>query len=203
MRRQADEPARLIHVVSLNRVKGRPTLLRALAQIGQEPQAFLVDIVGEVSSRHEAGPVAVLESAAVGVPTVGTAVGHVVEWAPEAALAVPVGDAQSLAAALRQMLTDEAFRLRLARAALDLACGSGRYARLLAEGRAAMVLALEIIQGGHGRAVFSRGARRRIDIRHIAVDQDGAKAAVVRADAPQKTGPRQRYCRRGHHRRTP
>ncbi len=70
-----------------------------------------------VSSRHEAGPVAVLEAAAVGVPTVGTAVGHVAEWAPEAALAVPVGDAHSLAAALRQVLADEALRLRLARAA--------------------------------------------------------------------------------------
>jgi glycosyltransferase involved in cell wall biosynthesis len=157
--RRADEPARLIHVASLNRVKDQPTLLRALAQLAQGPQAFRLDIVGEdtlagetqrlahelgiadrlsfhgfmtqrqllplmqaahvhvVSSRHEAGPVAVLEAAAVGVPTVGTAVGHVVEWAPEAALAVPVGDAQSLATALGQVLTDEALRLRLARAA--------------------------------------------------------------------------------------
>jgi glycosyltransferase involved in cell wall biosynthesis len=157
--RRLDEPARLIHVASLNRVKDQPTLLRALAQLARGPQAFQLDIVGEdtlageiqrlagelgladrirfhgfmtqrqllplmqaahvqvVSSRHEAGPVAVLEAAAVGVPTVGTAVGHVVEWAPGAAVAVPVGDAQSLAAALRQVLADEAFRLRLARAA--------------------------------------------------------------------------------------
>lgn len=70
-----------------------------------------------VSSRHEAGPVAVVEAAAVGVPTVGTAVGHAAEWAPDAAIAVPVGDAQSLAAALRLVLTDEELRLRLARAA--------------------------------------------------------------------------------------
>jgi glycosyltransferase involved in cell wall biosynthesis len=156
--RRSEEPARLLHVASLNRVKDQPTLLRALAQLAQG-QGFLVDIVGEdllagavqrlarelglagrisfhgfmtqrqllplmqeahvlvVSSRHEAGPVAVLEAAAVGVPTVGTAVGHVAEWAPQAALAVPVGDAQSLAAALRLVLTDEELRLRLARAA--------------------------------------------------------------------------------------
>lgn len=157
--RRKDEPARLIHVASLNRVKDQPTLLRALAQLARKQQAFHVDIVGEdtlggsiqrlayelglaervrfhgfmtqrqllplmqaahvlvVSSRHEAGPVAVLEAAAMGVPTVGTAVGHVLEWAPEAALAVPVGDGQSLAAALSQVLSDEALRLRLARAA--------------------------------------------------------------------------------------
>lgn len=157
--RRADEPARLIHVASLNRVKDQPTLLRALAQLAQSPKDFQVDIVGEdtlggamqrlarelgltgrvrfhgfmtqrqllpmmqaahvlvVSSRHEAGPVAVLEAAALGVPTVGTAVGHLAEWAPEAALAVPVGDEQSLAAALSQVLADEPFRLRLARAA--------------------------------------------------------------------------------------
>ena len=48
--------------------------------------------VSVISSRHEAGPVVALEAAAVGVPTVGTAVGHIAEWAPDAALAVPVGD---------------------------------------------------------------------------------------------------------------
>ena len=157
--RRAGEPARLIHVASLNRVKDQPTLLRALAHLARGPDAFEMDIVGEdtlggaiqrlahelgladrvrfngfltqrelrplmqaahvlvVSSRHEAGPVAVLEAAAVGVPTVGTAVGHVAEWAPDAALAVPVGCGQSLAAALRQVLCDEALRLRLAHAA--------------------------------------------------------------------------------------
>jgi len=67
-----------------------------------------------ISSRHEAGPLAVLEAATVGVPTVGTAVGHVAEWAPNAALAVPVADSQALAAAVRQVTTDEELRLKLA-----------------------------------------------------------------------------------------
>lgn len=73
--------------------------------------------VAVISSRHEAGPVALLEAAALGVPTVGTAVGHIQEWATEAATAVPVGDAAALAAALHHVLSDEPLRLRLARAA--------------------------------------------------------------------------------------
>ncbi len=67
-----------------------------------------------LSSRHEAGPLVVLEAAAVGVPTVGTRVGHLAEWAPHAALAVPVADPAALAAAVAQLLADEPRRLRLA-----------------------------------------------------------------------------------------
>jgi len=67
-----------------------------------------------MSSLHEAGPLVALEAAAVGVPTVGTAVGHIAEWAPAAALAVPVGDASALADAIRRLLADEELRLRLA-----------------------------------------------------------------------------------------
>jgi glycosyltransferase involved in cell wall biosynthesis len=70
-----------------------------------------------MSSRHEAGPLALLEAAAVGVPTVGTAVGHIAEWSPDAALAVPVGDPAALAAAIGAVLADESLRLRLAREA--------------------------------------------------------------------------------------
>ena len=68
-----------------------------------------------MSSRHEAGPVAALEAAALGGPTVATAVGHVAEWAPHAAVAVPVGDWNALAAALARLLKDEDARLHLAR----------------------------------------------------------------------------------------
>lgn len=67
-----------------------------------------------MSSRHEAGPLVALEAAVVGVPTVGTAVGHIAEWAPWGALAVPVGNPQALADAIRSLLLDEELRLKLA-----------------------------------------------------------------------------------------
>jgi glycosyltransferase involved in cell wall biosynthesis len=72
-----------------------------------------------ISSRHETGPIAALEAAAVGVPIIGTAVGQIADWAPEAALAVPVGDANALAGAIEQVADDEELRLRLAEAAQD------------------------------------------------------------------------------------
>lgn len=67
-----------------------------------------------MSSLHEAGPLVALEAAVVGVPTVGTAVGHIAEWSPSAALAVPVGDAAALAEAIQRVLADEALRVQLA-----------------------------------------------------------------------------------------
>jgi len=70
-----------------------------------------------VSSRHEAGPLVTLEAAVAGVPTVGTAVGHIAEWAPEAAIAVPVADPAALASAVGAVLADEELRLRIARQA--------------------------------------------------------------------------------------
>jgi glycosyltransferase involved in cell wall biosynthesis len=70
-----------------------------------------------VSSRHEAGPLVMLEAAVAGIPTVGTAVGHVSEWAPEASRSVAVADWQGLARAIHELLDDEELRLQLARAA--------------------------------------------------------------------------------------
>jgi len=70
-----------------------------------------------ISSRHETGPVALLEAAMAGVPAVGTRVGHIAEWAPEAAVAVPVGDSQALAEAAKSLLADDPLRLRIAGAA--------------------------------------------------------------------------------------
>ena len=70
-----------------------------------------------VSSRHEAGPLVALEAAVAGVPTVGTAVGHIAEWAPQAAVAVPVANHAALADAITALLADEELRLRIAREA--------------------------------------------------------------------------------------
>jgi glycosyltransferase involved in cell wall biosynthesis len=70
-----------------------------------------------VSSRHEAGPLVVLEAAVAGVPTVGTDVGHLHDWAPEAAIAVPVRDPEALARGIHALLDDEDRRMRLAHAA--------------------------------------------------------------------------------------
>ncbi len=71
-----------------------------------------------LSSRHETGPLAMLEAAVAGVPTVGTAVGHIGEWSPDAAVSVPVADSARLAEAVAGMIADEDLRLRIAHEAL-------------------------------------------------------------------------------------
>jgi glycosyltransferase involved in cell wall biosynthesis len=155
-RRTANEPARLLHVGSLNRVQDPETLLRAAAHLRDAGVPFRLDVIGEdtlggavqrraaelgldgavrfhgflphaelrpwmeradlllVASRHEAGPLVLLEAAVAGVPAVGTAVGHLADWAPEAAAAVPVGDAAGLAREAARLLADENARLRAA-----------------------------------------------------------------------------------------
>ncbi|HEX7120125.1 MAG TPA: glycosyltransferase family 4 protein [Longimicrobiales bacterium] len=157
--RRPDEPARLLHVASLNRVKDQGMLLRAARALRDAGTAFRLDIVGEdtlggsvqrmatalglddvvtfhgflpharlrpmveaadlvlVSSRHEADPIVLLEAAVAGVPTVGTAVGHLADWAPDAAVAVPIGDAAALARETAALLADEPRRMRIAAAA--------------------------------------------------------------------------------------
>ena len=70
-----------------------------------------------VTSRHEAGPVAMLEAAAVGVPTVGTPVGHLRDWAPDGAVIVPIRDADALAHEVDRLLQDDVRRLAIARSA--------------------------------------------------------------------------------------
>jgi glycosyltransferase involved in cell wall biosynthesis len=70
-----------------------------------------------VSSLHEGGPLVVLEAAIAGVPTIGTSVGHIADFAPDAAIAVPVGDSDAMADAILHLAADEEERLRLACAA--------------------------------------------------------------------------------------
>jgi glycosyltransferase involved in cell wall biosynthesis len=67
-----------------------------------------------ISSLHEGACAAVLEAAASGLPTVGTAVGYVADWAPESSVAVPRGDAPALALALERTLLDAAGRHAIA-----------------------------------------------------------------------------------------
>jgi glycosyltransferase involved in cell wall biosynthesis len=70
------------------------------------------------SSRYEAGPLVMLEAAVAGVPTVGTAVGHIAEWAPNAAVSVPVGDWAGLAAAITRLISDDRLRVDIANEAM-------------------------------------------------------------------------------------
>jgi glycosyltransferase involved in cell wall biosynthesis len=74
-----------------------------------------------MSSRHEGVPIAALEAAVAGVPTVGTAVGQIADWAPDAAIAVPIGGPEALANAIERLAGDEDERLRLAANAQALA----------------------------------------------------------------------------------
>ena len=94
-------------------VAGRVRFHGFLTQIALRPVMDSAHLL-VMSSRHEAGPYAALEAAIAGVPTVGTAVGHIAEWAPDAALAAPVGDAAGIARHIETLYMDDQHRLRLA-----------------------------------------------------------------------------------------
>ena len=101
-------------------------LARHVTLHGFLPQARAREVVRRahvmvVCSRHEAGPVAMLEAAAVGVPTVGTPVGHIAEWTPEAATVVAFANPVALRDALQSLLENDDSRLALARRAQERA----------------------------------------------------------------------------------
>jgi glycosyltransferase involved in cell wall biosynthesis len=86
------------------------------------PQRSLPDLYRRahlhlVSSRYESQGVAILEAAAAGLPTVGTAVGLLPTMAPVAARCVATGDANALARATAELLVDRAARESLGTAA--------------------------------------------------------------------------------------
>jgi glycosyltransferase involved in cell wall biosynthesis len=87
----------------------------------QLPPVYAAADVFVLSSRHESQGMVVLEAAAAGLPTVGTAVGVVPDLSPSAALAVPVGDADAMARALRTLVNDAALRARMGEAARAMA----------------------------------------------------------------------------------
>ena len=68
-------------------------------------------------SRHDAAPIVVLEAAACRVPTVGTRVGYVADWAPVRAWAVPVGDSDGMAQGIRTLLYHPSQRQQMGQAA--------------------------------------------------------------------------------------
>lgn len=94
--------------------------------LGHVPHRRLAEVVRGaalhvITSHHDAGPLAVLEAAASGVPTVGTDVGHVADFhrlAHPAALAVEGRDPTNLAEAIVGLLTDRHRRDVMATAAM-------------------------------------------------------------------------------------
>jgi glycosyltransferase involved in cell wall biosynthesis len=77
-----------------------------------------------LTSHHDAGPIAVLEAAACGVPTVGTGVGHVADLAAlprPGAVVVTDRDPASLARTILEVIDDDTRRDTLARSARNWA----------------------------------------------------------------------------------
>jgi len=74
-----------------------------------------------LSSRYESQGVVILEAAAAGLPTVGTAVGLLPSLAPQAARCVAPGDSIALGDAICELLLDQATREAMGAAAQDYA----------------------------------------------------------------------------------
>jgi glycosyltransferase involved in cell wall biosynthesis len=57
-----------------------------------------------LTSLHEAAGVVLLEAASCGVPVVGSNVGYIADWSPDAAMAVPAAAPDALASAISELL---------------------------------------------------------------------------------------------------
>ena len=131
---KAQELAFEVRIIGFDTMGGE--MQRLAKRLGMEDEISFVGMVADrgglrrhyewadllvMTSLHEAGPVVMLEAALAGVPTVGTRVGHMADQAPEAVAAVPARDPAALAEAIRALATDEACRLRIAKAAQSFA----------------------------------------------------------------------------------
>jgi glycosyltransferase involved in cell wall biosynthesis len=94
-------------------IADRLTFHGFLPQRALRPLVEAADLM-MMSSVHEAGPLTLQEAAVAGVPTVGTAVGQIADWSPDAARCAPIGAAALLAREAAVLLNDEELRLRIA-----------------------------------------------------------------------------------------
>lgn len=106
------------------RAVDRLQLTDAVRFTGPLPQADLVDLlrtatVAAVPSLYEGFSLPAIEAMACGTPLVATDAGALPEVVGDAALQVPAGDVEALAAALRRVLDDPDLQQRLGRAGRD------------------------------------------------------------------------------------
>jgi glycosyltransferase involved in cell wall biosynthesis len=123
-----DVPNARLTIVGADPFGLRPALEHLAIQFGLEqlvrftggvPHACMPALYREsdlflLSSRHESQGMVVLEAAASGVPTVGTAVGVIPDLAPGAASSVPIADSWAFAAAVVDLLRDDNRRRAMA-----------------------------------------------------------------------------------------
>jgi glycosyltransferase involved in cell wall biosynthesis len=94
-------------------IDGRVRFHGFLPQPSTRPLVEAADLL-VMTSLHETIPMVLAEAAVAGVPTVGTAVGQIADWAPDAAFAVPVRDPAALAGSIESLGRDEERRLAVA-----------------------------------------------------------------------------------------
>ncbi len=109
----------------LSRLADTLNLTHAVEFRGSVPHEQLPDLYRSASlfaqsSMHEAQGMAVLEAAACGLPIVGTRVGALADLAPQAALAVPIGNVDELAATMIEVLTQSDRAAEISRAARSI-----------------------------------------------------------------------------------
>jgi glycosyltransferase involved in cell wall biosynthesis len=99
------------HWAGLERLRDELGLRRSVTFLGHVEHGDMPALYARadaflLSSLHESQGMVVLEAAASGVPTVGTAVGAVADLAPDCAIAVPIRDASAIARETCALLRD-------------------------------------------------------------------------------------------------